>query len=103
MDIHPKLGIGIEVALTRLHAGSKFGEGGYKVSEAFMGRVSAVNAISSFLEVTVKKDGGLYFIRFECGKTVTPLEKIGKAKGTGTLVRFMPDLTYSKLPILSLV
>lgn len=93
IGIHPKLGIpAIEVAMTRLHAGSKFGAGVYKVSGGLHGvGVSAVNALSRFLEVTVRTDGGEHFIRFERGITTVPLKRIGDAKGTGTTVRFAPD------------
>lgn len=93
IGIHPKLGIpAIEVALTRLHAGSKFGVGVYKVSGGLHGvGVSAVNALSQFLEVTVKTGGGVHFIRFERGVTTVPLKRTGDTKETGTTVRFLPD------------
>ena len=95
VDPHPHLGIpAVEVALTRLHAGSKFENGAYKVSGGLHGiGVSAVNALSEFLEVTVKINGGRYFIRFERGVTTVPLKRIGDASDTGTLVRFTPDAT----------
>jgi len=95
VDIHPETGIpAVEVALTRLHAGSKFGGGAYKVSGGLHGvGVSAVNALSEFLEVTVKIGGGVYFIRFERGVTKVPLKRIGDTAETGTLVRFKPDPT----------
>jgi DNA gyrase subunit B len=93
VDIHPQMGIpAVEVALTRLHAGSKFGNGAYKVSGGLHGiGVSAVNALSEFLEVTVKINGGIHFIRFERGVTSVPLKRIGDTGETGTLVRFKPD------------
>ncbi len=93
IGIHPQVGLpAVEVALTRLHAGSKFGGGAYKVSGGLHGvGVSAVNALSKFMEVTVKVDGGLHRIRFERGKTVSPLKRIGKTSETGTITKFLPD------------
>lgn len=95
VDIQTQLGIpAVEVALTRLHAGSKFGSGAYKVSGGLHGvGVSAVNALSEFLEVTVKINGGVYFIKFERGVTTVPLKKTGKTGDTGTTVLFKPDST----------
>jgi len=95
VDIHPQLGIpAVEVALTRLHAGSKFGSGAYKVSGGLHGvGVSAVNALSEFLEVTVMQNGKMHYIKFERGGTTVPLKITGKTKETGTLVRFKPDAT----------
>jgi len=82
----------IEVVYTVLHAGGKFGGGGYKVSGGLHGvGASVVNALSEWMEVRVKKDGNLYMQRYERGKTATPLEIIGKANGTGTIVTFKPD------------
>lgn len=82
----------IEVVYTVLHAGGKFGGGGYKVSGGLHGvGASVVNALSEWMEVRVKNEGNLYMQRYERGKTVTPLEIIGKAKGTGTIVTFKPD------------
>lgn len=93
IDIHPEeKKPGVEVALTVLHAGSKFGGGGYKVSGGLHGvGVSVVNALSEWLEVEVSRDGNRHRIRFERGRTVKPLEVIGKAKGTGSVVRWKPD------------
>lgn len=95
VEPHPKLGIpAVEVALTRLHAGSKFGAGGYKVSGGLHGvGVSAVNALSKWLEAKIKIGGGIYHIRFERGKTTSPLKKIGNTDETGTVVSFLPDPT----------
>ncbi|MEX0973819.1 MAG: DNA topoisomerase (ATP-hydrolyzing) subunit B [Bacillota bacterium] len=95
VDIQSQLGIpAVEVALTRLHAGSKFGNGAYRVSGGLHGvGVSAVNALSEFLEVTVKINGGVYFIKFERGVTTVPLKKTGKTGDTGTTVLFKPDST----------
>lgn len=93
IDEHPKEKIPtVEVVLTILHAGGKFGGEGYKVSGGLHGvGVSCVNALSTRLEVEVKRDGGLYFIAFERGKTVEKLRRIGDAEGTGTKTTFWPD------------
>ncbi|MBP5684509.1 MAG: DNA topoisomerase IV subunit B, partial [Bacilli bacterium] len=82
-----------EVIYTKLHAGGKFETSGYKVSGGLHGvGASVVNALSKWLEVTIKRDKGEYFIRFhDGGKLDTPLTKIGNATKTGTKVRFMPD------------
>lgn len=95
VEIHPQLGIpAVEVALTRLHAGSKFENGAYKVSGGLHGvGVSAVNALSEYLEITVKTDGGIHYIKFERGATVIPLKRLGDTDEHGTLVRFKPDGT----------
>lgn len=93
IDLHPKLGRpGVEVALTILHAGGKFGEGSYKVSGGLHGvGASVVNALSEWLEVTVRKDGAVYRQRFSRGKPLHDLEKLGKTKEHGSTVRFLPD------------
>ncbi|MGI6332379.1 MAG: DNA topoisomerase (ATP-hydrolyzing) subunit B [Zhaonellaceae bacterium] len=93
VDIHPKIGKpAVEVALTVLHAGGKFGGAGYKVSGGLHGvGMSVVNALSEWLVVKVKRDGQIYQQRFERGKTVTELKVVGKTKGTGTLISFKPD------------
>ena len=82
-----------EVIYTVLHAGGKFEESGYKVSGGLHGvGASVVNALSKWMEVTIKKDKGEYFIRFENGGNVAvPLKKIGTTNKTGTTVRFLPD------------
>ena len=82
-----------EVIYTVLHAGGKFEESGYKVSGGLHGvGGSVVNALSKWMEVTIKRDKGEYFIRFkDGGKVKTPLKKIGTTNKTGTTVRFLPD------------
>ena len=96
VEIHPKTKISTaETVYTVLHAGGKFGgDSGYKVSGGLHGvGASVVNALSTWTEVTIKRDGGLYQMYFEKGKTVKPLEKIGDSEGTGTKVRFLADDT----------
>jgi len=84
-----------EVILTVLHAGGKFGQGGYKTSGGLHGvGASVVNALSEKLVVTIKRDGFVYEQRFENGgKPVTTLEKIGKTNQSGTTIHFKPDTT----------
>ena len=96
VDIHPKTKISAaETVYTVLHAGGKFGgDSGYKVSGGLHGvGASVVNALSNWTEVTIERDGGKYEMRFEKGKTVKPLTKIGESKKTGTQVRFLADDT----------
>lgn len=96
VEIHPKTHISTaETVYTVLHAGGKFGgDSGYKVSGGLHGvGASVVNALSTWTEVTINRDGGLYQMYFEKGKTVKKLEKIGDAEGTGTKVRFLADDT----------
>ena len=82
-----------EVIYTVLHAGGKFEEAGYKVSGGLHGvGASVVNALSKWMEVTIRRDKGEYFIRFkDGGKVDKPLKKIGTTNKTGTTVRFLPD------------
>ena len=96
VDIHPKTHIStVETVYTVLHAGGKFGGGGYKVSGGLHGvGASVVNALSKWVEVKVYKNGKIYFIRFENGgHTVEPLKVIGDCEEnrTGTVVTFKPD------------
>ncbi|MBP9483517.1 MAG: DNA topoisomerase (ATP-hydrolyzing) subunit B [Negativicutes bacterium] len=84
----------IEVVMTILHAGGKFGGDGYKVSGGLHGvGVSVVNALSDWLHVEVSKNSKLYEIKFERGDTVIPLREIGKSTSNGTKVSFKPDAT----------
>ena len=93
VDIHPKLGIpAVEVIHTQLHAGGKFGDGGYKVSGGLHGvGASVVNALSTHMIVEVKRNGNLYKQEYKRGKTVTELEIIGTSKDTGSKTTFWPD------------
>lgn len=96
VDIHPKTKISAaETVYTKLNAGGKFGgDSGYKVSGGLHGvGASVVNALSTWAEVTIQRDGGLFQMKFERGKTVQPLTRIGDSKNTGTKVRFLADDT----------
>ena len=93
VDKHPKMGIpAVEVIHTVLHAGGKFGGGGYKVSGGLHGvGASVVNALSTKMEVEIKRNGKTYKQAYAKGKTVTPLEEIGNARKTGSKSTFWPD------------
>ncbi|MFH0805232.1 MAG: ATP-binding protein, partial [Patescibacteria group bacterium] len=84
----------LETVLTILHAGGKFGEGGYKVSGGLHGvGVSVVNALSGYLRAEVKRDGKLWVQEYSQGKPKGKVKSIGKATGTGTTIIFQPDPT----------
>ncbi len=93
VEINKKKGIStVEVVFTILHAGGKFGGGGYKVSGGLHGvGASVVNALSEWLEVTVELDGKKYYQRYERGKANGTLQEIGTTEGRGTTVHFLPD------------
>ena len=95
IGIHEKAGIpAVEVVFTILHAGGKFGGGGYKVSGGLHGvGASVVNALSNWLEVEIAKDGKLYKQRYERGHVMYPLKEIGTTDRVGTKVTFLPDDT----------
>jgi len=84
----------LETVLTKLHAGGKFGDSGYKVSGGLHGvGVSVVNALSSYTKAEVKRDGKLWLQEYKIGKPQKPVKSVGSAKGTGTKITFKPDAT----------
>jgi DNA gyrase subunit B len=93
VDIHPLYKIpGVEMVLTTLHSGGKYGQGGYKFSGGTHGvGAKCVNAVSEWFEVEVSRNSQVHHMKFERGKTVKKLDVIGKARGTGTLITFKPD------------
>jgi len=93
VDTHPQMNkSALEIVHTVLHAGAKFGGGGYKVASGLHGvGVSAVNALSEWLEVEVKRNGKIYRQRYERGVPTTEVQPIGQAKDTGTKTTFLPD------------
>src|SRR5271170_7955855 len=93
VDIHPQYKIpGVEMVLTTLHSGGKYGQGGYKFSGGTHGvGAKCVNAVSEWFEVEVSRDGEVHHMEFERGKTIQKLHVIGKTKSTGTLITFKPD------------
>ena len=93
VELHPKMGLPtVEVVLTVLHAGGKFGGGGYKVSGGLHGvGMSVVNALSTLLEVEIRRNGNVYRQTYCQGKTASPLEIVGTAEDTGTKIHFVPD------------
>ncbi|MGN0759240.1 MAG: DNA topoisomerase (ATP-hydrolyzing) subunit B [Candidatus Ventricola sp.] len=94
VGIHPKIGRpAVEVCLTILHAGGKFGGGGYKVSGGLHGvGASVVNALSRHLQVNVYQDGKVYQQEYERGKVLYDLKVVGQTDRTGTTIRFWPDV-----------
>jgi len=99
VDMHPKWNMpAVELVLTNLHAGGKFGQGAYKYSGGLHGvGAKCVNALSDWFKVEVSRDGKVYAMQFARGITTEKLKIIGKAKGTGTLVTFKPDPTIFTL------
>lgn len=95
VETHPKTGKStLETVLTVLHAGGKFGGGGYKVSGGLHGvGISVVNALSKWLIADVYRDGKIYRQTYEKGITTSPLEVVGESNHTGTIISFMPDET----------
>ena len=93
VDLHPEYKIpGVELVLTTLHSGGKYGQGGYTYSGGTHGvGAKCVNAVSEWFEVEVSRDGQVHHMEFERGKTIKKLNVIGKARGTGTLITFKPD------------
>jgi DNA gyrase subunit B len=93
VDINKDSGLpGVELVLTTLHSGGKYGQGGYKFSGGTHGvGAKCVNAVSEWFEVEVSRGGEVHHMEFERGKTMKKLEIIGKAKGTGTFITFKPD------------
>jgi len=97
-DIHPKEGVpGVEVILTKLHAGGKFSNDSYQFSGGLHGvGVSVVNALSKLLEIWIKRDGKQYYMAFSSGNKISDLEEIGTVgkRNTGTTVKFKPDSEF---------
>jgi DNA gyrase subunit B len=93
VETHPKVGRStLEVVMTRLHAGGKFGQRGYKVSGGLHGvGVSVVCALSSFIQVDVKRNKKVYRQQYSEGKPISEVKVVGKAEGTGTKTTFQPD------------
>jgi DNA gyrase subunit B len=99
VDMHPKWKMpAVELVLTNLHAGGKFGQGAYKYSGGLHGvGAKCVNALSEWFKVEVSRDNQVYYMAFERGLTKQKLEVIGKSKHTGTLITFKPDATIFTL------
>ena len=95
VDMHPKFNMpAVELVLTNLHAGGKFGQGAYKYSGGLHGvGAKCVNALSDWFKVEVYREGDVHMMAFERGKTVRKLEVIGKSAETGTMITFKPDAT----------
>lgn len=93
VDIHPVMGIpALEVIMTKLHSGGKFGGSSYAISGGLHGvGLSVVSALSSLMEITVKKDGYIYKQSYQKGKPISKLEKIGETQEQGSTIMFSPD------------
>jgi len=106
VDVHPEEKVsGVELILSRLHAGGKFSDKNYQYSGGLHGvGVSVVNALSHFVDVTVKRDGQLWQMRFENGDKVSELKAVGTVgkRHTGTVLRFLPDEKYFDSPRISI-
>src|SRR5471032_3035067 len=98
VDINKESGLpGVELVLTTLHSGGKYGQGGYQFSGGTHGvGAKCVNAVSEWFEVEVSRGGLVHHMKFERGKTVQKLEVIGKATSTGTYITFKPDAEIFK-------
>lgn len=98
VDIHPEKKVSaLELATTMLHAGGKFGRGGYKVSSGLHGiGLSAVNAVSEWMRAEVRRHGKLWVQEYRRGKPLAPVQPVGEAEGTGTRITFLPDVTIFK-------
>ena len=99
VEIHPKYNMsGVEVVLTKLHAGGKFKQGAYKVSGGLHGvGISCVNALSEYMRVRVQRDQGIHEIELSRGKVTQALKRIGTTQSTGTLVEFKADPTVFEI------
>ncbi|EFO79807.1 DNA gyrase, B subunit [Oscillochloris trichoides DG-6] len=98
VDIHPKHQVSaLQLAATELHAGGKFGDGGYKVSSGLHGvGLSVVNALSEWMRAEVRRHDKLWLQEYRTGKPQGPVVAVGEAEGTGTSIHFMPDVTIFK-------
>jgi topoisomerase-4 subunit B len=106
VDIHPQLGLsGVEVIMTRLHAGGKFSDKNYSFSGGLHGvGVSVVNALSERVDVTIKRNGIIYHMAFANGDKLVELNELGlvKKRDTGTIIRFWPNAKYFDTPKISI-
>jgi len=106
VDIHPEQGIpGVELILTKLHAGGKFSDQNYQYAGGLHGvGVSVVNALSEKLEIWIKRDGAEHYMAFAAGEKTSELEEVGTVgqRNTGTRIRFWPDPSYFDSPHFSL-
>lgn len=98
VDIHPKHKVSaLQLAATELHAGGKFGDGGYKVSSGLHGvGLSVVNALSAWMRAEVRRHGQLWVQEYRTGKPQSEVRAVGPAEGTGTSIHFMPDVLIFK-------